>query len=452
VRTSVGVGLVTVCLGLAGCSVFGKRQAAQNSPAPPPSPFAASPAPGDTRVTPTANAAAPVTDPAGPLPGANIALAGHVLDRNGRRPSTAALYVSDIEANTAPIQVEAKDGYFFVPRLVPGHRYKLMAVLKDGERTLSGMTVTQPPNPRVLIEVSEDLTTPSTPSPPGPPTIPGRPDKHGPGKDSKTSDSPAASLDPPVKAPVDVSPRPGTVEQPQPDLSRTAQGNDNVLNGFNRLPDRPANVPGPSAVPLPPPPSMTPAPPRPAPPAAADVPWKPAAPEPEGPSTRLPDALPPAPSCALEGRQLLNFVLFDLDGRPWEYRRQHTGRLVLLDFWYSECPPCLGAIKDHLVPWQRDYGGSGLQVVGIAYERSRPEDRVNRVRWARSRWGINYTMLMGGGGRGPCPVQTQFGVKEFPTLFLIDGTTGEVLWRKAGLGERDAWELENIIRTRLGVR
>jgi hypothetical protein len=49
-------------------------------------------------------------------------------------------------------------------------------------------------------------------------------------------------------------------------------------------------------------------------------------------------------------------------------------------------------------------------------------------------------------------VQAQFGVQEFPTLFLVDGTTGAVLWSKAGLGERDAWELENIIRTRLGVR
>jgi thiol-disulfide isomerase/thioredoxin len=156
------------------------------------------------------------------------------------------------------------------------------------------------------------------------------------------------------------------------------------------------------------------------------------------------------PSCVLVGRKLDNFALYDLDRQPWEYRRDHLGRLTLLDFWHSTCPPCLQAIP-HMVDLKRRYGPTGLEVIGIACEKGTPEQQSQKVRQVRARYTINYTTLLSGGGTEACPVKKQFGVTCFPTLILLD-ETGQIVWRREGADEQILWELEVEIQRRLGLR
>jgi thiol-disulfide isomerase/thioredoxin len=40
------------------------------------------------------------------------------------------------------------------------------------------------------------------------------------------------------------------------------------------------------------------------------------------------------------------------------------GKVIILDFWATYCPPCLDEIP-HLVEIQNKYGAQGLQVVGL---------------------------------------------------------------------------------------
>jgi thiol-disulfide isomerase/thioredoxin len=154
--------------------------------------------------------------------------------------------------------------------------------------------------------------------------------------------------------------------------------------------------------------------------------------------------------CVRVGQKLDNFALYNLNGQPWEFRRDRGGRLVLLDFWYSTCGPCLQAIPQ-LVDLQRKYGSYGLEVIGIAYEKGPTPTQVQKVRQVRGRYGINYTTLLGGGGPDPCPVRTQLEVARFPTLVLLD-ETGQIVWRNEGLSERAHYDLEMEIRRRLGIR
>jgi thiol-disulfide isomerase/thioredoxin len=164
----------------------------------------------------------------------------------------------------------------------------------------------------------------------------------------------------------------------------------------------------------------------------------------------LPNFQVPVPSCVLVGKKLENFALYNLNGETWTWQRDRVGRVVLLDFWFTTCTPCVQAIP-HLRDLQKKYGSQGFQVVGIAEERGERVEQVQKVINARSRLGINYVTLLGGGGNGPCPVATQFGVDSFPTLILLDDQ-GNILWRHTGaLNAQMSAELDSAIRQRLGV-
>jgi thiol-disulfide isomerase/thioredoxin len=156
----------------------------------------------------------------------------------------------------------------------------------------------------------------------------------------------------------------------------------------------------------------------------------------------------PVPFCVLTGRKLDNFALNDLNGQPWEYRKDRRGKLVLLDFWKTSCVPCLHAIP-HLNGWRQTYGPYGLEVVGIAYETGSHEEKVRRIRSLR--YSPAYTVLLGTSPAERCPVKNQFQALYFPTLVLLD-ETGQIVWRGEGLDAQQLRELEFEIKRRLGLR
>jgi thiol-disulfide isomerase/thioredoxin len=62
------------------------------------------------------------------------------------------------------------------------------------------------------------------------------------------------------------------------------------------------------------------------------------------------------------------FVRTDLQGHAFDLKAQR-GKIVLIDFWASWCPPCIVEIP-HLDQLQKRYGGHGFQVVGVAMDDS----------------------------------------------------------------------------------
>ena len=143
------------------------------------------------------------------------------------------------------------------------------------------------------------------------------------------------------------------------------------------------------------------------------------------------------PSCVLTGKQLHNFALYDLQGRPWEYRNHH-GRLVLLVFWETTCLPCRAAIP-YLKTWQERYGPSGFEIIAIAYEQGSLQEQIRRLQSLRDSLQIPYRLLLGG-EVSSCPVRTQFAVHAFPTVVLLDESS-RIIWQQQGLDAAKLHEL-----------
>ena len=96
------------------------------------------------------------------------------------------------------------------------------------------------------------------------------------------------------------------------------------------------------------------------------------------------------------------------------------GKVVILDFWASWCPPCKREIPD-FVELQRRYGGQGLQVVGVALDRPEP------VRDFAASANINYPVLIGNDEIA----RLYGGITGIPTTFVID-RQGNIVKRYEG--------------------
>lgn len=90
----------------------------------------------------------------------------------------------------------------------------------------------------------------------------------------------------------------------------------------------------------------------------------------------------PAPSVFLKDLHGRNVRLADF-----------KGRVVLVNFWATWCPPCRAEIPD-LVKWQREYRREGLQVVGVTY----PPTNHRAVRTLVRQLKINYPVWLGSKG------------------------------------------------------
>jgi thiol-disulfide isomerase/thioredoxin len=92
---------------------------------------------------------------------------------------------------------------------------------------------------------------------------------------------------------------------------------------------------------------------------------------------------------AQETRKAPALALRDVRGRAVRLS-DYKGKVVLLNFWATWCPPCRAEMPD-LVRIQREYARQGLQVVGVTY----PPETFNRVRRFVRRLGINYPIALG---------------------------------------------------------
>lgn len=132
------------------------------------------------------------------------------------------------------------------------------------------------------------------------------------------------------------------------------------------------------------------------------------------------------------------FALPDVDGRTRSLS-EWKGRLVLVNFWATWCPPCREEIP-LFVEAQRRHGAAGLQVVGIAF------DAAAEVATYAHGKNINYPLLIG--GEQFLKIMGQYGNRSgsLPYSVLLD-RDGKVVAQK--LGAYKHGDLEELLRKHL---
>ena len=150
---------------------------------------------------------------------------------------------------------------------------------------------------------------------------------------------------------------------------------------------------------------------------------------PDGAAATIRFAKNPAPAPA--------FLTHDLDGRvvsPAAWK----GKVTLLTFWATWCPPCRAEIPE-LIALQKQYPDK-LQVIGVSVDEAPAEDVKKFVKRA----GINYTVVM----VTPDIIRGYGGVPALPTSFVLD-TEARVVQKHVGLYPADVFDGE--IRALLGM-
>ena len=126
-----------------------------------------------------------------------------------------------------------------------------------------------------------------------------------------------------------------------------------------------------------------------------------------------------------------DWQLQNLEGQPVKLS-DFKGKVVLLNFWATWCPPCREEIPD-LVSLQQQYAAQGLVVLGISMDAGGP----TLVASFAKKLEINYPVVMGN-----AKIAAAYGgLRGLPTTFII-GRKGNLVDGLEGATDRASLEVK----------
>jgi len=144
-----------------------------------------------------------------------------------------------------------------------------------------------------------------------------------------------------------------------------------------------------------------------------------------------------AESTAIVGSEAPDFTLPDTGGQPINLRGLR-GKVVIVDFWATWCPPCR-EMMPHLQQMHRALADKGLVILGLDVG----EDAETVAGFAK-RLSYTFPLLLG----AEPDVAAKYYVESYPTTFVIN-RQGRIAFRNLGGGPADGLQsaVESALHT-----
>ncbi len=122
----------------------------------------------------------------------------------------------------------------------------------------------------------------------------------------------------------------------------------------------------------------------------------------------------------VDGNPFPDFDEKDVMGNPLSVAN-YKGKVVLIDFWATWCPPCRGEIPNVVATYQK-YHDKGFEIIGVSLD----SDQKTLLNFTKQN---NMTWRQYFDGQGwDNKLALKYGIEAIPATFLLDGN-GKIIGR-----------------------